>query len=90
MYVLSVVAGIFLPLDFLTGLWGVNLSDVPQLGFPVFAIGLIALASLMALFFVRSKWLRPIRNLDGRQPRAEPVGAWLKLAVRGGSTARPV
>jgi zinc transporter len=66
MYVLSIIAGIFLPLDFLTGLWGVNLSDTPQLGFPAFAIGLIVLASSMALFFVRSKWLRPIRHLDTR------------------------
>jgi len=66
MYVLSVVAGIFLPINFLTGLWGVNLIDTPQLGFPEFTIGLIVFAALMALFFVRSKWLRPIRHLDGR------------------------
>ena len=64
MYVLSVVAGIFLPINFLTGLWGVNLIDTPQLGFPEFTIGLIVFATLMALFFVRSKWLRPIRHLD--------------------------
>ena len=66
MYALSVVASIILPLDFLTGLWGVNLIDTPELGFPEFATGLIVLASLMTLFFVRSKWLRPIRHLDGR------------------------
>ncbi len=66
MYVLAVVAGIFLPLDFLTGLWGVNLFDLPQLGFSRFAIGLIVLAALLALFFVCSKWLRPIRHLDTR------------------------
>ncbi len=66
MYVLSVVAGIFLPINFLTGLWGVKLIDTPQLGFMEFTIGLIVLAALMALFFARSKWLRPIRNLDSR------------------------
>lgn len=61
MYVLSVAAGIFLPLGFLTGLLGVNvggipLADSPWGFFEVSAI-LIVIAALQLLFFRWRRWL---------------------------------
>ncbi|MEL7213736.1 MAG: zinc transporter ZntB [Pseudomonadota bacterium] len=60
-YVLSVVAAIFLPLGFLTGLFGVNVAGMPGLDTP-FAFWALSLASVamgVALFAVFRilKWL---------------------------------
>lgn len=60
MYVLSVVAAIFLPLGFLTGLLGINVAgiwgaDFPQ-AFSVFVGILIAIVVLMLLYFKSKKW----------------------------------
>lgn len=61
MYVLSVVAAIFLPLSFLTGLLGVNLGGLPGGGsadvyvFWVFCVILLAVVGLQALLF---RWMR--------------------------------
>ncbi|WP_413663181.1 zinc transporter ZntB [Microbulbifer sp. CNSA002] len=61
MYVLSVVAAVFLPLSFLTGLFGINVGGIPwgqsSLGFIAFCILLVvALAGQVALFYWK-KWL---------------------------------
>lgn len=61
MYVLSLVAAIFLPLGFLTGLLGINLAGIPGAenpwAFGVF-VGLLAvLVLLQLLLFRRRKWL---------------------------------
>ena len=60
-YILSVVAAIFLPLGFLTGLFGVNVGGMPGVGSPI-AFWLLTVASLtsgVALYviFKYSKWL---------------------------------
>ncbi|NOC93833.1 zinc transporter ZntB [Ruegeria sp. HKCCD6604] len=60
-YLLSVVAAIFLPLGFLTGLFGVNIAGMPGLSAP-FAFWALTLASVaigIALYvvFKLSKWL---------------------------------
>ncbi len=61
MYLLSVVAAIFLPLGFLTGLLGVNVAGIPGTDSPwAFAIvcGLmVALVAVEVLLFRRLKWL---------------------------------
>lgn len=61
MYVLSLVATVFLPLGFLTGLLGVNLGGIPgsdnQLAFFVFCALLAIIAGVELLFFLRKKWL---------------------------------
>lgn len=53
LFVLSVVAAIFLPLEFLTGLFGVNLGGIPGIddpwAFPVFA-GVIFCVMIILLF----------------------------------------
>lgn len=67
MYLLSLMAGIFLPLDFLTGLLGVNVGGIPgaenPLGFLELAAGLVLLAALLLFLFQRLQWLRPIQEL---------------------------
>lgn len=60
-YTMSVLAMIFLPASFLTGLFGVNLGGIPggtsSMGFLTFCAMLIALALGVALWLKRSKWL---------------------------------
>ena len=61
MYVLSVVAAIFLPLTFITGLLGMNVGGLPGLDNPKGFIGslvamLVAAVALLALFRSK-KWL---------------------------------
>lgn len=60
-YLLSVIAAIFLPLGFLTGLFGVNVGGMPGLEAP-YAFWMLSLASLLAgiacyVVFRLSKWL---------------------------------
>jgi zinc transporter len=61
MYMLSIVAAIFLPLSFLTGLLGINVGGMPGVNSPyAFAITCGALLALMGLqFFIfrKLKWL---------------------------------
>ena len=59
-YVLSVVAAIFLPLGFLTGLLGINVGGIPgadsPYGFAVFSLLLIVLVAIQLWFFIRKRW----------------------------------
>ena len=59
MYVLSVVAAVFLPLGFLTGLFGVNVAGLPGLQDP-YAFIWLCLAMVVVTFgmIVLIKWLR--------------------------------
>ncbi len=61
MLVLSVVAAIFLPLGFLTGLLGVNIAGIPGADYPL-AFGLFCVALLMISlgllwWFRKKKWI---------------------------------
>jgi zinc transporter len=61
MYVLSIVAAIFLPLGFLTGLLGINVggmpgSDNPQ-AFWIFSALLLIAVVMQLLVFRWKKWL---------------------------------
>lgn len=60
MYVLSVVAAVFLPLGFLTGLLGVNVGGIPgaesPYGFVAFILILVLLVVLQVWFFIRKRW----------------------------------
>ena len=59
-YVLSVVAAIFLPLGFLTGLFGVNVGGMPgvdsELGFLVLCLAMAAVGGLGYLILRWIKW----------------------------------
>lgn len=61
MYVLSVVAAIFLPLTFITGLLGMNVGGLPGLeskaGFAWSIVIMVAAGTILLLFFRWKKWL---------------------------------
>ena len=60
-YKLTVVAGIFLPLSFLTGLLGINVGGIPGVGNPNafgLVVGVCSIALIGLLFlFKRLRWL---------------------------------
>ena len=61
MYVLSIVAAIFLPLGFLTGLLGVNVGGIPGTeytgSFVIFCLLLVILVIFQIWFFKYKKWM---------------------------------
>ncbi len=61
MYILSIVAAIFLPLGLLTGLLGINVGGIPgaesPVGFIMVCIFLVALASVQFWAFRRMRWV---------------------------------
>ncbi len=61
MYVLSIVAAVFLPLTFVTGLLGMNVGGLPGLesprGFLVSVVIMVAAAAGLLAFFRAKKWL---------------------------------
>lgn len=60
MYALAVISGMFLPLTFLTGLFGVNLAGIPgaehPLGFAAFAGALVFLLLVSGAVLYARKW----------------------------------
>jgi len=60
MYFLSVVAAIFLPITFATGLLGVNLAGIPfasmPWAFPAFCLTLTCIAGAAAIYLRRRRW----------------------------------
>lgn len=61
MYILSIVAAIFLPLGFLTGLLGINVGGMPgvesPLAFWITVVLLVGVCGLQLYIFRRLKWL---------------------------------
>ena len=61
MYLLSIVAAIFLPLGFLTGLLGINVGGIPgadsKLGFTIFVLLLVVVVFFQFWYFKKKKWL---------------------------------
>ena len=61
MYVLSLIAGIFLPLGFLTGLFGINIGGMPGVDDPSafwwFSGSLTVLVLIQVIVFKKLKWL---------------------------------
>jgi zinc transporter len=61
MYVLSVVAAIFLPLGFLTGLLGINVGGIPGAEYPLafgIFIGMLVLVVILQLLIFRwRRWM---------------------------------
>ncbi|MFS2225727.1 zinc transporter ZntB [Pantoea sp. B65] len=60
-YTMSLLAMVFLPTTFLTGLFGVNLGGIPggayRFGFSIFCLMLVALVLGVAWWLKRRKWL---------------------------------
>jgi zinc transporter len=61
MYVMSVVAALFLPLGFLTGLLGINVGGIPgtdsPYAFTLFVVFLVVLTVSIGVYFKNKKWL---------------------------------
>lgn len=61
MMVLSIVAAVFLPLGFMTGLLGVNIAGIPGAEYPhafaLFSLSMLLMAALLIGFFKWLKWL---------------------------------
>lgn len=61
MYVLSIISAIFLPLGFLTGLFGINVGGIPgseyQLSFYIFTIILLSIVVIQLYIFRKKRWL---------------------------------
>ena len=61
MYLLSLVAAVFLPLGFLTGLLGINVGGIPgaefHWAFAIVTIGMIVLVIIQVFVFKAKKWM---------------------------------
>lgn len=61
MKLLTIVAMIFSPAIFLTGLWGMNFKNMPELnwiwGYPVALTLMLSSVGVMIFFFRRKKWI---------------------------------
>lgn len=61
MYVLSLVAAIFLPLSFLTGLFGINVGGIPgsnsKIAFLLFVLVLLGISIVLFWVFKKKKWI---------------------------------
>jgi zinc transporter len=61
MYILSIVAAIFMPLGFLTGLLGVNVAGIPGTeytgSFVIFCLILILMVVFQVWLFKYKKWM---------------------------------
>ncbi len=61
MYTLSVISGVFLPLGFLTGLFGINLAGMPGSDWPyafwAFSGALVLLVGLVSAWLIRLRWM---------------------------------
>jgi magnesium transporter len=61
MKVLAVFSAVFMPLTFITGIFGMNFQHMPALewewGFAATLAAMLCLGVLMAFFFVRKRWL---------------------------------
>lgn len=60
LYVLSVITAIFLPLGFLTGLFGINIGGMPgvdnEMAFYFFSAGLVTIVIIQIILFRLFKW----------------------------------
>ncbi len=61
MKVLTIIATIFIPLTFVTGLYGMNFKYMPELNHPLgyasVLILMLTMALLMIIYFKKKKWL---------------------------------
>lgn len=61
MKVLTIVATIFVPLSFITGIYGMNFDIMPELhhplGYPIVLLGMTLIALIMLIAFRKNKWI---------------------------------
>ncbi len=60
MKVLTIISTVFIPLTFIVGVYGMNLTNMPELNwpwtYPVVWVIMISIATLMLIFFKKKKW----------------------------------
>jgi zinc transporter len=56
MYLLSIVAAIFLPLSFLTGVFGMNVAGLPGIEYPAAFVFLVIAMVVIAIFIIGVMW----------------------------------
>ena len=61
MKVLTIIATIFIPLTFITGIYGMNFRNMPEIkwvwGYPVVLLGMLIIGIIMVIYFKRKKWM---------------------------------
>jgi magnesium transporter len=61
MKVLTVFASIFIPLTFITGIYGMNFDVMPELhwpwAYPLLWVGFICIPVILLTYFKRKRWL---------------------------------
>lgn len=61
MKLLTIIATVFIPLSFITGIYGMNFEHMPELhwhwGYPLVMLVMLGIGIAMLLVFVRKKWL---------------------------------
>ena len=61
MKMLTIIATIFIPLTFITGIYGMNFQNMPEIkwvwGYPVVLLGMLIIGIVMVIYFKRKKWM---------------------------------
>ncbi|MCA9602958.1 MAG: hypothetical protein KC417_13075, partial [Myxococcales bacterium] len=83
MKVLTIIATIFMPLSFISGVYGMNFRVMPELewrwGYPVALLVMLAIAGGLLSFFHRRGWLTSEKT-------PESIGGASIPPVNGGDT----
>lgn len=61
MKMLTIIATIFIPLTFITGIYGMNFRYMPEIkwvwGYPIVLLGMLIIGIVMVIYFKRKKWM---------------------------------
>jgi len=61
MKMLTIIATIFIPLTFITGIYGMNFRNIPEIkwvwDYPVVLLGMLIIGIVMVIYFKRKKWM---------------------------------
>lgn len=60
MKVLTIISTVFMPLSFIVGVYGMNITNMPELGwpwmYPALWFVMVSIAAVMLIFFKKKKW----------------------------------